>query len=432
LRILVISNLFPPHYHGGYEIRCRQVATALARRGHTVEVVTSVYGLPEGTRPEAGVEQWEGIRVRRMLQQFAYPGRRIRRPWTYYQARAEIADTRAFVRVVRELRPDVVSWWSLDGITQTLLPLPRLLGVPDVHWIEDPWMLRNYGAQGEIPAAFWQVIWDGVWGPRPVRPLLRVLGRWAERRIAREGLPTRHFPNEPRHVCFVSEYLRSYYAAWGLTFASSEVIHGGVPVEEFLQPVRTPQPEQPLRLLYAGQISPDRGLHCVVEALGALDPSHRARVSLQVAGRGPVAYVESTRKRLDELRLSGQVTFLGQVSHSRMRTVYEGTDLLVFASSRPEGLPLTMVEAMLGGCAVVSTASGGAGEVAALCGHPTFPPEDPPALSRLLSQLIDDRDQLHELAARGQQVAVKEFSLERMLERWVATLQRVVEQGAKR
>jgi glycosyltransferase involved in cell wall biosynthesis len=151
-----------------------------------------------------------------------------------------------------------------------------------------------------------------------------------------------------------------------------------------------------------------------------------------VVGDGPAAYLDSVRGRVSQLSLDKQVSFPGKVPHNEMRQVYEHADVLVFPSSRPEGLPLTMVEAMLGGCAVLSTGAGGAGEVAALGGHPLFPPEDSPALSRLLSQLIDDRDQVHELAARGQQVAVKEFSLDRMLERWLATLQRVVEQGAGR
>jgi glycosyltransferase involved in cell wall biosynthesis len=338
------------------------------------------------------------------------------------------------VRAVREFRPDVINWWSLDGITQTLLPLPRRLGVPDVHWIEDPWMIRNYGAHGEVPAAFWEMVWQGAWGPAPIRPLLRLLGRWAETRTARAGLPTRRFPNHPHHVSFVSEYLRSYYADHGLTFSSSEVIHGGVPVEAFLQPPRAPRPAQPLRLLYAGQISPDRGLHCIVEALGALDSPHRSRASLQIAGQGTTDYLDGIRRRVGELNLTAQVSFLGKVPHHEMRDVYSRADLLVFPSSRPEGLPLTMVEAMLGGCAVVSTGSGGADEVAALSGHPRFPPADPAALSRLLARLIDDRDQVHDLAARGQQVAVKEFSLDRMLERWLATLRRLVEQtgGAAR
>ncbi len=144
--------------------------------------------------------------------------------------------------------------------------------------------------------------------------------------------------------------------------------------------------------------------------------------------QGTTDYLDGIRRRVGEPNLTAQVSFLGKVPHHEMRDVYSRTDLLVFPSSRPEGLPLTMVEAMLGGCAVVSTGSGGAGEIVELCGQPIFPPENPAALSRLLAQLIDDRNQVRELAARGQEVAVKEFSLDRMLERWISTLQRVAEE----
>jgi glycosyltransferase involved in cell wall biosynthesis len=426
LRILVVSNLFPPYYRGGYELRCEQVAEGLARRGHTIQVLTSVYGLPRAGGGFPRSDDPGGVRVHRLLQQSAYEGRNVRRPWTYYQARGELADARTFIRIVREFAPNVVNWWSLDGITQTLLPLAHRLGVPDVHWIEDPWMIRNSGADGEIPATFWRTVWEGAWGPPPLRPLLRLAGRWAEGRAARAGLPTREFAIRPSHVCFVSHYLRSYYRDRGLTFPASEVIHGGVPVDDFLQPLRHPRPGEPLRLLYAGQISSDRGLHCVIEALGMLERRHRSDVTLRVAGHGPTPYFEAVQKRVSELDLGGQVEFLGKVPHDQMHTVFGSSDLLVFPSARPEGLPLTMVEAMLGGCAVVSTGSGGAEEIAALAEQPRFPPEDPPALSRLLARLIEDRGEVLRLATRGQRVAVKEFSLDQMLDRWMLTLNRIV------
>ena len=50
MRVLIVSNLYPPHYCGGYEVRCAQVAEALVRAGHQVEVLTSLYGLPTDDR----------------------------------------------------------------------------------------------------------------------------------------------------------------------------------------------------------------------------------------------------------------------------------------------------------------------------------------------------------------------------------------------
>ena len=52
MRILTLSNLYPPHYVGGYELRCGKVVEALRRRGHSVEVLTSNHGVG-GDRPPA-------------------------------------------------------------------------------------------------------------------------------------------------------------------------------------------------------------------------------------------------------------------------------------------------------------------------------------------------------------------------------------------
>jgi len=41
MRILIISNLFPPDVLGGYEILCEQVATRLHGEGHLMAVLTT-------------------------------------------------------------------------------------------------------------------------------------------------------------------------------------------------------------------------------------------------------------------------------------------------------------------------------------------------------------------------------------------------------
>ena len=41
MRVLVISNLFPPDVIGGYELLCQDLADGLHERGHEVRVLTS-------------------------------------------------------------------------------------------------------------------------------------------------------------------------------------------------------------------------------------------------------------------------------------------------------------------------------------------------------------------------------------------------------
>jgi glycosyltransferase involved in cell wall biosynthesis len=431
MKILIVSNLYPPHYRGGYEVRCAQVAEALQLAGHEVRVLTTVYGLPlgPGGKFRSSTEILNRVRVDRWLHNFAFGPQQAGRPWTWFQARRELRDARRFLNILDEFRPDVLNWWNMNGISKLLLPLPRTRHVPDVHWIESRWMIDEYGSNGEKVSSFWTSLWEGTWGPTIWRPLFRCIGQRWERCVEREGIPTRAFPNQPSHVCFVSKYLCTLHREAGLEFASSEVLEGGIPVTPFFAPIRS-QGTKPgkLRVLFAGQLTKDRGLHTAVEAIGQMPVALRQRLTLSVAGAASDAdgeYRQQVVRRVEELGLVGVVTFLGKVAHSDMANTYKDHDLLVFLSTREEGLPLVMVEAMLAGCTVVTTGSGGATEIAELADLPLVPKGDSLALARMLSMYVADRESLAEVAARGQKAALEEYSLERMIGRWQERLQKL-------
>ena len=428
MRVLIVSNLYPPHYLGGYELRCAYVAGSLRRRGHDVIVLTSTYGLPASRfkRTQVHVEQFDDVIVHRALGQYAYGVQLALPPWTVTQARAELADARIFLELLADYQPDVINWWSMNGLTKTLLPVPSAHGIPDVHWIEDPWMIREYGSDGEIAAAFWRTLWDGTWGPHVVRPVLRRLGARWEQHTIRAGIFSRDLPNRPRHVCFVSKALEQHYLDAGFHFRSSEVVRGGVPVEPFLTASRLADASGgPLRVLYAGQLSRDRGVHTAIEAIAGLDSTARANLSLTIVGEGNPTYTAEVRSQVAALGLEDRVTFRGKVAHDEMPAIYRAHDVLAFTSTRPEGLPFTMVEAMLSGCAVLTTGSGGAMDIATAASLPLFPKEDARALGSLLARLSKNRAELRTIAERGQRVAQREFSADLMIDRLDHTLQRV-------
>jgi glycosyltransferase involved in cell wall biosynthesis len=148
---------------------------------------------------------------------------------------------------------------------------------------------------------------------------------------------------------------------------------------------------------------------------------------LSIAYGGPLVadeYLESIYARIAELGLSSHVTFLGRVPHVDMPAVYAAHHALVFASMRNEGMPMVMMEAMYAGCAVPNTGSGGAIELAERAGTPLFPKGDPLALSRLLVALEQDRARLAEIALRGQQTVLRDFTIGRMLKATEAVLAR--------
>ena len=429
MKILIISNLYPPHYVGGYELRCAQVADYLRAAGHQVRVVTSFAKLPAAEAGSGAGETDPGgeTPVERWLRYHTFDPLPAQRRRTLAMAREQLREARRFNRLLSDWRPDVVNWWNLEGVTKTILPLPAAHGIPDIHWVEDTWLIREYGADGEKESLHWFDFWRGAWAPQALRPVLAAgLAAW-EWRVRREGIATRPFPNRPSHVCFVSEFMRSEHERAGLTWPSASVIHGGIATEEF-QVRRTPADyaENTLRLLYAGNIEPNRGLHTIIAALGLLPRDLRDRVQLSVAHTGPSIpswYVMGIRASIEQLGLVNTVHFLGRIPHQAMPGVYGAHHVLISATTRAEGLPMAMMEAMCAGCAVVTTGSGGAMEIADVAGLPLFPGDDPGALSRLIARLATDPRWVFEVAMRGQEAVLKHFTWSGMADAFLRTLQ---------
>jgi glycosyltransferase involved in cell wall biosynthesis len=86
-----------------------------------------------------------------------------------------------------------------------------------------------------------------------------------------------------------------------------------------------------------------------------------------------------------------------------------------------------MLEGLCAGCAVLTTGSGGAAEIADLADLPIFPREHPLALSRLLARFVKDPALVTRIGQRGQEVVLREFGFERMLERTLDALRRACE-----
>lgn len=415
MRVLFVSNLFPPYHVGGYELRCAQVAGALAARGEDVRVVTSDARLNRGTvdyeSPPFPVDRRLGH-----YRLHTPPGW----PYTLVMARRQLEDVRRFSAILDEFDPDVVMWWNMAGLTKAILPLPAARNVPDVGFVEDCWMVTEFGRSGETEKFHWFDFWRGDWGPRPLRPIIRYgVERW-ERRLDIGSAPTRPFNLDPSRVCFVSEYLKSEHEAAGLDLSSTQVIHGGVPVGRFRHYRQAAEFERdPLNVLFVGFLSRDRGLHTLIEALGRLSVESRERIRLSIAYGGPVRETDYTRElksRLEELDLTEQVRFMPRVPHEKMPDLYRTHQVLVFPSTRGEGFPLAMTEAAAAGAAVITTGSGGAMELAERAEMPVFPKNDPVALAHLLERLLNDRRRLAELADRGQRVVLEQFTVDRMVD----------------
>ncbi len=357
MRILVISNLFPPRALGGYEILCGQVCAELAARGHQVVVLSSDGGpvLP-GEPPVPDVR-----RVLRLTVPFGQPASLDR----MRDLAVSILNARAARDAIRDARPDVAFVFSQLRLTLGAARAARDAGVPTLFTVNDG-HLRAF-----VPGPF-----DGAAGLAR-----RVLDGGPFRDL---WLPSLRMD----HLACISHRLRDTLAREGLPVAHARIVYQGIPIQRFPPKADPGSLHAPARLLYTGQLHPDKGVHTLVEAAGILARDGRDLV-LDVAGDGPGDYPDRLRAMAAEHR--APATFLGRLPHEELPALYRNHDVFVFPSIWEEPFGLTHLEAMASGTPVASTADGGQAEFLEHDGNAlVFPKGDAAALAAALARLLDD------------------------------------------
>jgi len=160
----------------------------------------------------------------------------------------------------------------------------------------------------------------------------------------------------------------------------------------------------------AGRLSDQKGFDVLIEA-AALLRERREDVVFCIAGKG------RQRSRLEALvqerGLGATVFFLG--FQEEIQPYLKGCDLYVL-SSRFEGMPNVVMEAMAAGKAVVATDVNGVREL--MTDGKTgliVPPEDPAALAGAVAEIIDDGNRLAGFGSQGRFRVREHFTMARMI-----------------
>ena len=398
MRIQVISNLFPPHFLGGYEILCLQVCQELARRGHQVSVLTSTHGV------EGGAVERGPLLVHRLLKlyfPFDRPAKLMRgRRW-----RIGRYNYRKTMEVVSRERPDLIFVWSQCRLTLGAARAAQDSGVPMVYTFNDEHIT------GYLPARF-------ALG-------LRALARYATDRWL--------FPDNTlyrlklEHVTCISGLLKVNLTARGVPIHGARVIYQGIPLQQFPAKSEMGRVGTPTRVLFVGQLNPYKGAHTLIDA-AHLVSSMNGRPPLQVSivGDGAEMYTRQLRSRAAQG--SAIVKFRGKTEHTDLPRIYREHDIFVFPSIWQEPFGLTHLEAMASGTPVISTAHGGQGEFLkdgenALI----FEKENAEQLAGHILQLIQLKGIGPYLAANARAVVERSFALERYVTELEAFLQEAME-----
>jgi len=338
MRILFISNYFPPYFIGGYELRCKDVAEELKHRGHSVFVLTSRWGKNrKSPDSEVGRLLW-------------LSNLKLSRLGILRQLVKEWLNQRALKQIIREFRPDRIFVWNLGNIGKSLLAAAQQSRVPVFYYIEDSWIYK------EIKGDFWfSYSQEGL---QRFKGFKHFFIQWIGR-----ILPLGLQKIDPKTVMFVSQFMKKEALEADLPVEDSPVVYPGIPGKDF-SPVEVKQNSagKP-RLLYVGQINQLKGIFTLLKAFDILVERGFHNLELSLVGGVDERDANRFRESLQKSSRQNRIKWMGQFPRDQMNSIYQSHDILVFPSERGEGVPLTLAEAMSCGMAIVSTSCGGSAEI---------------------------------------------------------------------
>ena len=397
MRILLISNFFPPHFIGGAEIIAHRQGLALQARGHEVRVLAG-----DNSRPQAGYpvlqETYDGMPVTRVALQpadFAPTGNNVAHP--------EVDDI--FDALVDDWLPDVIHAHHLVGLSLGIIQRARARGIRVVLTLHDHWgfCINSIRMTDERSLC---------------RDSTGCSGCHASIHVGNQPLPQRMRQDYLRwqlsgvdRFISPSHYLADAYVATGFDAQRLEVVANGIELDTYAG-VRRPAFEGRLRVLFIGYMGEHKGVPTLLRALARL-PAERVQVDFVGDGHLRTRYQQELRQLAPDL----PQRFWGRLPNDLIAERMAAAHVFVLPSVCPENQPVTITEAMASGVPVVASRIGGIPELVA---HGVngwlFEPGDDQDLARQLMTYLDDPALLDTHAEAGRS-RIRDYAFARQVDR---------------
>jgi len=242
-----------------------------------------------------------------------------------------------------------------------------------------------------------------------------------------------------------SEYITEKIRCAFPQFANRcQTVLNGVDVNHFVNENRysTTKKNGVKRLLSVGRISPEKGLHILLDAFQKVVELY-PQAQLEIVGpqvllpiefivtlsnddkvsglaafydkNSSLSYFSHLQERLLSLNIANNVTFAGYIPYEHVVNNYRDADVFV-NSSLSEALPLPILEAMASELPVVATRVGGTAE--AVANGKTgllVEPGDAPALAEAILRLFSNENLRKSMGKAARKRAVELFSWERVV-----------------
>lgn len=417
MKILVLTNLYPPHHAGTYDFRCQTVTELLSKRGHQMRVLTSNHGLNAEQRDE---EIERRLRLNGVYGHIA---------WTGFGDVKELEKHNHEVlrETIAEFQPNLVFVWSLYGLSKSLIfalrhaQLPTVYDVAD-HWLaselrQDPW-LRFWNQQpAPLLNAFFRTCLEliGLRSRLDVVAPTRMMKGY-DRLPSVYGAPEALEAVEPNSIAgfrferiyFCSQALKTQTEQAGFKVSHAEVIYPGIPAEQYFGEVKPPS--SPVnKFLIVSRLENESG---VMTALQALIHARQNKVKsvLTICGRGDSDYVAQLKSFALRNQLPAEFITVSNLTRD-LPGIYRQHDAFLYTAEWDEPYAAPPLEAMACGLPLIGAKSGGVRE---LLRHGenafTYTPGDALELASRIQELQMQRALRAQMAETAQAEALGKFN----------------------
>ena len=289
---------------------------------------------------------------------------------------------------------------SLPGLSPSVYATAFSLGVPVVHFLHNfrlgctNGFFLNHGQPCERCATgnFWPAFQTACWRNN----------RWVSGFMGLILRRTRHlglFQNIAAWVA-LNHQQKQKHVEMGIP---GERIHV---VPHFFHSTQTPPPPNPEGdVIFLGRLSPEKGLHFLLEAWAGVRAGKR---KLLVAGRGPEE--EALRRQAAQLELKN-IEFLGYLARERHPEIWSRSSFAVIPSLWNEPFPLSFLEAWSFQRACVASRLGAMAEhIVPGENGLLVDPFSPESLRHSLQALLDDPGKAASMGKAGHQKLASHFN----------------------
>ncbi|MGC8605684.1 MAG: glycosyltransferase family 4 protein, partial [Desulfomonilaceae bacterium] len=323
MKILILSNVFPPGFIGGYELGALDIGLGLKRLGHEIQVLTSDYFLDDSeTIQELTISRT--LRCSLLSHDFV-PAEIFEWHGLFY----DVHNIRMLSSAIRKFLPDLVLLFNIAGLgAVSIVQFLDKIRMPTVLYLMDN-VFSGLDKRSELFNRYTKII-----GGTQLGASIKVIAM------------SKTLSNE------VSETL-------GIDLGTLAFVPGWVDLDVIGKTKIVPKVDGCTRFVFCSQVAPHKGTDLIVEATSQLVKNGFCHFFIDMFGPGQVGpFLNKVKAR----NLDDYIKYQGIVRKANMLSIFSRYDALLFPTWVREPFGFVVSEAAASGCFPIITNGCGASE----------------------------------------------------------------------